>query len=247
LALLYVLVTGTPVNGQRCAEEAKYRRHVFVFDCYQELFGPTHLGKFRQRVWEDYLRSSPEGQRRAAQAREPRPEVVWSRLTVEEKSTFLAITAALAGVTERDGPPLAEWMIRLDAVHGETDALSGRRFDNDEAFRLYFRVTERALSHLMSGRGLFQNVCRSSSLGYNGLGSTHPDYCRQRRRFDNERKTDNFPNLQFNYTPGSPCVDVDVDYDRGIPHLRRDNSNVLARGHAAEFTREYCDPGFRMK
>jgi len=238
--------TGTAV-GQPCAEEVPYRNTVFLLDCHGRLFGPNDLGPFRQRIFERYLQEAPEGKLRVTRAQSADPARVWGHLTAEEKATFVAITGALGTLAESGGVKLNEWVIRLDAVHGEMDFGTGRTFGSNQAFRLYAQISDAARRHLLAGAGTFQNVCTKLALAYDGLGSRHPSYCQPPRRFEVERKTDLLPNLQFNFNRSNQCADIDIDYDRGVAHLGRDNSNVLHEQHVEEFHRAYCDPGLRRK
>jgi hypothetical protein len=89
-------------------------------------------------------------------------------------------------------------------------------------------------------------MCTKRSFGYDGLGTRHPDFCRPQHKFEHQRSVDNFPHLHFNFTESSGCVDIDIDYERGLLHLTRDNSNALADEHWRTFKKQYCDPGFRL-
>ena len=233
----------TPVPTR--TQKFTYRGQTFSIDPYKQLFGEAGPGPIRKALFESYLQHSPEGKLRVSGAGSGEPEAVWQMLTVEEKTTFLAITAALADLEDETRVNLLEWLQSLESIHGENNFMDGSRFENNTAFRLFVRVGSAALAHLIAGRGQFRNLCRSRSFGYDALGSRHPDFCRLPALFASQRKTDNFPNLHFNFTPGSPCVDIDIDYRVGLAHLTRDNSNVLADNQILLFEAEYCDPGFR--
>ena len=218
-----------------------------MMDDYRTLFTGTSQKGERQRLFENYVMHSPEGQARAKALAKgaATPEQVWSTLTVEEQTTFLAVTAALGALEDLPGSSLLKWIDRLEEIHGEAQFPKGPRFPNDRAFRLYGRLTPAAARQLESGQSRFRNTCTQRVFDYGGGSLNHDDFCLKfQRPFVTDRKTDNFPNLQFNFTEPSCCVDIDLDYDR-VQHMSRDNSNVLARNHTRNrFLREYCDPGF---
>ncbi|MBI3694844.1 MAG: hypothetical protein HY238_08400 [Acidobacteria bacterium] len=167
LAVVSFLVCLSPpsVPAQPCPEEFQYKGRAFLIDCYPELFGPTLLGQSRKQLFKRYLQESPEGRLRASRANAGSPERAWTNLTREEQTSFLAITAALANLRDESGAGLSDWSKGLDEIHGENSFSSGRRFGNDEAFRVYVRLTDHAVKHLLADRGVFANLCRSGSFG----------------------------------------------------------------------------------
>ncbi len=102
-------------------------------------------------------------------------------------------------------------------------------------------------SEAVKGSVPLRNACVNRPLPWNGAGSRHPDFCRPGSSFELERKTDNLPNVQFNLTPGTRCADIDLDYERGLAHLGRGNSDVLAEDHSVKFQSVYCEFGVRRK
>ncbi len=223
----------------------KYRNRKVEFGSFKDLFGQKGLGPLRRILFERYLQASEEGRRRVEKCHSVKAEAVWRTLAVEERSTFLAITAALGNLQVENGS-LLEWIESLEEIHGETRFPGGERFMNNQAFRIYVKLQPAALAHLVQRKGTFRNLCAKRSFGYDGLGSHHPDICRPEERFESQRSTDNYPHLHFNFTPSTRCVDIDIDYDKGLLHLTRDNSNILADDHLRTFEKEYCDPGFRF-
>ena len=241
----FLLISHLAVVRAKADEKFKYRNRKVEFDSFKELFGQKGVGPLRRMLFEKYLQASPEGRQRAEQCHSAKAEAVWRTLAIEEKSTFLAITIALGSLRVENGS-LLEWIESLEEIHGETRFLGGQRFMNNEAFRIYVKLQPEGMVHLVMGTGEFRNLCTKRSFGYNGLGSRHPDVCRADERFENQRSTDNYPHLHFNFTPSTRCVDIDIDYDRGLLHLTRDNSNVLAGDHLRTFEKEYCGAGFRF-
>jgi hypothetical protein len=226
-------------------EKFKYRNRKVEFDSFKDLFGQNGVGLLRRVLFEKYLQASPEGRQRAEQCGSTQAEAVWRTVAIEEKSTFLAITAALGSLRVENGS-LLEWIESLEEIHGETRFLGGERFMNNEAFRIYVKLQPEGMVHLLQASGELRNLCTKRSFGYNGLGSRHPDLCQPDERYENQRSTDNYPHLHFNFTQSTRCVDIDIDYGRGLLHLTRDNSNVLAGDHLRAFEKEYCEPGFQF-
>ena len=227
-------------------EEFQYRKKTYVMDGYTKLFDGHQLGKVRQALFEDYLKYSKEGQARRRACISGDAKEVWSTLTREEQTTFLAITGALATLKTDDGSNILHWIAALKEIHGERAFLGDKKFKNNEAFRLYATLTPKAIQHLEDAKKDFASSCIKKRIDYDGAGSRHPDYC-ESKKFDAERKTDNCPNLQFNYSCNSRCADIDIDYRRGFLHLFRNNSNILAGKQVLKFNKQYCDPGFRLK
>jgi len=240
------LVLASCASGQTPAdpEVFVYRNVQYEMDAYSVTFGGDAIGTARRGMFDAYLANTTEGRARAAGAKDA--EEAWKSLSWEEKTTFLANTAALHRLATEAGVSLLDWVLSLEQIHGETSLLEGRRYSNNEAFRLYVRLSPSAIVHLENGSGTFRNACTADTLPYDGLGSTHPDFCGT-GSFDFERKTDNHPNLQFNVSRDTGCADVDIDYRPGLLHITRDNSNVLASRQILKFEQEYCDPGFRLK
>lgn len=241
----WLLISHVAVVNAEAADKFKYRDRTVAFDSFKDLFGQKGVGPIRRVLFERYLQASKEGKQRVERCRSAKAEAVWRTLANEEKSTFLAITQALSSLQVEAGS-LLEWIESLEEIHGEKRLPDGQRFMNNEAFRIYVRLRPAGIAHIVQGSGKFRNICTKRTFGYNGLGSRHPDACRPEERFENQRSTDNYPHLHFNLTPGTRCVDIDIDYDRGLLHLTRDNSNVLAGDHLRTFEKEYCDPGFRF-
>jgi hypothetical protein len=222
-----------------------YKGDRYEMDSFRELFEGTPLAEGRQALFDLYLSESDEGSARAAGGKSP--SEVWGALSWEEKTTFLAITAALHKLATEAGDGLLDWAESVKEIHGEVSFTNGQRYKNNGAFRLYVELSEQAVNHIDAGNGSFANACTAASLTYDGLGSRHPDFCRTSGDFDGERKTANHPNLQFNYSRGSRCADIDIDYRTGLLHGTRDNSNVLASKQIQKFAEQYCDAGFRLK
>lgn len=243
--LAWLLLSQGGVTETRASEKFKYKGRKYVLESYKDLFGNNPVGQSRRLLFERYLQQSDEGKLRAARCSTRKAEVVWRTLTPEEKTTFLAITAALGSLQAESGINLLEWVTSLEEIHGENMFSDGRRFDNNEAFRIYTKLQAAAVAHIAQGKGQFKNICSKRSFGYDGLGTRHPDFCRPQHKFEHQRSTDNYPHLHFNFTESSGCVDIDIDYERGLLHLTRDNSNVLADEHLRTFKKQYCDPGFR--
>jgi hypothetical protein len=241
----WLLLYQAALTDAQGSEKFKYRGQKYVLDSYKDLFGNNPEGQSRRMLFEKYLLQSDEGKRRAIKSSSRKGEAVWRTLTPEEKTTFLAITAALESLQAESGINLLEWVESLEEIHGENNFSDQRRFDNNEAFRIYTRLKPAAVAHITQGTGQFKNICTKRSFGYDGLGSRHPDFCRPDHKFEHQRSTDNHPHLHFNFTESSGCVDIDIDYERGLLHLTRDNSNVLADEHWRTFKKQYCDPGFR--
>ncbi len=223
----------------------EYKGVGYEMDSYQELFSGDPLAEGRRSLFEDYLSSAPEGRFRSSGGKSA--SEVWEALTWEEKTTFLAITGALHKLATEAGEGLLGWAESLQEIHGEVSVTGGKEYKNDEAFRLFVKLTQEAVAHIDAGNGSFSNACTAVSVTYDGLGSSHGDFCAPGEDFEGERKTANHPNLQFNYSRGSRCADIDIDYRKGLGHLSRDNSNVLASKQIRKFEEQYCDAGFRLK
>jgi hypothetical protein len=245
LLLAWLLLNHIAAPEATADDKFKYRGRKVAFESFKDLFSEQGVGPIRRVIFEGYLQGSEEGRQRVEKCHSPKAEVVWRTLTIEEKSTFLAITEALSAL-EVEAASLLQWIESLEEIHGETRFPDGRRFMNNEAFRIYVKVTPAGIAHLVQRTGKFKNLCTKRSFGYDGLGSRHPDVCRPDKKSDNQRSTDNYPHLHFNLTPSTRCVDVDIDYDSGLLHLTRDNSNVLAGNHLRIFEKEYCEPGFHF-
>lgn len=238
-----MLVLAAFASGQPAGVvDFDYEGERYEMDVYSTLFGDSSLGEARRDLFARYLTDAAEGRRRGRD-----PESVWDdRLTWTEKATFLAITAALHRLKTDSGDRVLDWVVSIEEVHGDLSILdSNRSYPNNQAFRLYVILDEAAVRHIDTGRGEFINTCRAEPVAYDGLGSRHPDFCTI-DRFDLQRKTGNHPNVQFNVSRNR-CADIDIDYRRGLRHLGRDNSNVLASGNLQTFVDEYCDPGFRLR
>ena len=241
----WLLLHQVAVTNVQASEKFKYSGQKYVLDSYKDLFENNPVGQSRRMLFEKYLQQSDEGELRAGRSGGRKAEAVWRTLTLEEKTAFLAITAALGSLQAESGINLLEWVESLEEIHGENKFSDGRRFDNNEAFRIYTKLKPAAVAHIAQGKGQFNNICTKRFFGYDGLGSRHPDFCRPEDKFEHQRSTDNHPHLHFNFTESSGCVDIDIDYEKGLLHLTRDNSNVLADEHWRTFKKQYCDPGFR--
>lgn len=252
------LLLATPVAPRSAGQagiDFTYKGHEYVMDPYSSLFGTTPLGLARKGLFEGYVKNSVEGQARAKQAGTTRPEGVWAALDDEERTTFLAVTAAAGTLTDQTGATMLSWFTTLDEIHGSERPFGGGGYPNDKAFRIYVRLTGDAVTHVLNGNGTFTNACTQRQFGYGDDGSQHPDYCRKDQDFDQDGKTDNAPNIQINVSRVTGCADVDLDYDV-LQHLSKGNSNVLVhpeggplcyRPHLRSFVSQYCDPGFRHK
>ena len=256
--LMLLLFVGPLLQVPRGQEglEFVYRGDRYVMDPFPVLFGQSPLGKTRKALFDDYLKNSAEGQARVKAAKSTDPEKVWAALHIEEQTTFLAVTAATSALTTEQGTNVLSWLTKLDQIHGSIKPFTGGEYDNNQAYRLYVRLNDSGKAHVLAGSGSFTNACAKRSFDYGGAGSVHPDFCRLPQKFDDENKTDNAPNLQFNVTNATGCADVDLDYDGDhlINHFKKDNSNVLAHNdngaspqhaHLQAFSKQYCDPGFR--
>lgn len=244
--LLFVSVLATSATGETATSpvDFTYKNTVhYEMDPYRVLFGRDPLGRARARLFEGYLSSSVEGMTRGSRA-----PVAWQALSIEEKTTFLSITAALHSLAAESGEDLLDWVVSLREIHGEYSVLNPGRYPDGKAFRLYVVLSKTALEHIQAGSsGTFYNTCSGTSFSYRRpTGWAHEDFCAP-GRFDKHRKTNNHPNIQFNVSWDTGCADIDIDYRRGLTHFTRDNSNVLASGHTLKFLEEYCDPGFRVK
>ena len=108
--------------------------------------------------------------------------------------------------------------------------------DDDEAFRLWVRLTPAALTVLRSESSRqatqLRNVCVGKSYNFGGFGRTHPDFCKSPvSDFDDTVKLAEEAGLrgiQFNFNSNcSDCSDIDIDYTNGFCHDTRGNSDVL--------------------
>ena len=213
------------------SEQFVYDGRTYELAAYGQLFDPMQdLGLSRGQLFGAYLTTSAEGKARAAQAQSTNPKVVWATLEVEEKSAFVAATAALHCVEVDGGPSrLLTWIASIDEIHGER-RFGGGTLSNSEAYRLYVRLSAAGLALLRLEAGTFRNTCNNEMYDYGGNGSTHRDYCVTSGDFDSTAKFDDTPNvrgIQFNFNDKkSDCADVDIDYS-AMCHLTRGNSNVL--------------------
>jgi hypothetical protein len=201
-----------------------------------------------------YLKSSREGLGRAKQTGSSDPPVVWARLDAEEKTTFLAVTAAASRLLRQDSGPMLSWFEQLDEIHGSVKP-GGGQYPNNQAFRLYIHLSKVGIAYVKAG-GEFTNTCTNRTVKSGGLGSKHPDFCNSPNKFQRQKPTKNSPRVQINVTDATGCADVDLDYDYdNDEHLTKDNSNVLASHpkadptdyppHPTIFSDQYCDLGFR--
>jgi hypothetical protein len=249
LTLAALLTQPFPARSTTADITFTYRGDTYVMDAFSTLFANTTLGNARRTLFETYLTSTPEGKKRVTDAGTADPEKVWAKLHVEEQTTFLAVTAGAGMLTARDGTTMLSYITTLDEIHGGV-APGGADYANNEAFRIYVRLSQSGVDRLQDDEERFSNGCTQKQFGYGGTGSTHPDFCLLPKDFEFDVKTDNHPNIQFNLTPSTRCADVDLDYDTGFQHFTKDNSNVLAdpalaSAHVPKFIKQYCDPGFR--
>ena len=174
-AFLAIGVVGQAQKGARSVP-FMYDKRQGLMDDYSTLFTGSLARDTRRKLFEVYL-ASPEGSARvkAAGPQASNPAVVWRTLAIEEQTTFLAITTALAAVEAQAGYSLLEWIDRLEEIHGEVKYPSGRRFSNDEAFRLYARLKPSAIAELQGGNTTFRNQCNRQVYNYGGMGSRHRD------------------------------------------------------------------------
>jgi hypothetical protein len=212
-------------------ERFSYEGRTYELDGYHTLFDSSSpLGQARAALFTKYLADSNEGRARREAAGSNDPAIVWGKLAVEEKSAFVAITAALACVAVDNGVSrFINWIGSLDEIHGD-ERFGGGPLSNSEAFRLYVRLTGTGLDLLRREAGAFHNTCIGEGYDYGGLGSTHGDFCDVPLQFDSSAKFDDSQGprgIQFNFNDErSDCADIDVDYSVAC-HVTRGNSNVL--------------------
>jgi hypothetical protein len=220
-----------------------YRGQTFVMDDFAILFDMSPLGRERTRLFTGYLGNSTEGKARVAKAGSPSPEAVWKTMTVDERATFLSITKALDVLQPTSGP--LKWLDRVEEIHGDRSFTTGREWDSDKAFRLWARMTTAGIDAVRREVPL-RNMCRQSPETWNGDTLNHPDFCGT-GGFEFDRKTDKnpLPNVQFNITTKTACADIDLDYEGGLAHLGRSNSDVLDSDHSVKFRDKFCDFGVR--
>jgi hypothetical protein len=249
-----LLVLFLPAAVGQGGQPFQYRGDDYLMDPFSTLFGSTPVGLARKALFDGYLQNSAEGRQRVSHAHSSDPATVWATLDVEERTTFLVVTASSQILTTDQNDKVLAWFVSLDQIHGSTKPFVGGEYDNNEAFRVYAHLIPRATAHVLASAGTFTNARTTKTFGYGGAGSRHPDFCRLPTKFDDEGKTDNAPNLQFNVTSGTNCADVDLDYDSGPEHFTKDNSNVLAHAnanfhtpHLKAFAKQYGDPGFRRR
>jgi hypothetical protein len=95
-------------------------------DDYQALFFGSPQTSDRLRLFENYLKNSVEGRARAsAGTQTATTQQMWDALTVEEQTTFLAVTAALGVVHDQSGSSLLEWIDSLEEINGDAPYLKG--------------------------------------------------------------------------------------------------------------------------
>jgi hypothetical protein len=237
----------------------EYRGVKYLMSPFATLFdSSTTLGQVRLRLFVEYLKSSPEGLERVKKAMSDDPAMVWATgLDAEEKTTFLAVTAAASRLMSAKSGTMLSWFEKLDEIHGSVKPGGGVYADN-KAFRLYLRLSKDGIAYVDKG-GTLKNTCTNKDLKTGSRQLTHPDYC-EKGRFDKQRPTRNSPRVQINVTPKTACADVDLDYDlENRFHFTKDNSNVLATHsnlrpdedprdfppHLDLFEGQYCQIGFR--
>ena len=222
--IMIVLCLQTPAG--QTDESFTYRGETFLMSPFSALFDGSTLGQARTRLFVEYLKSSPEGLARVKQAGSSDPAIVWARLDAEEKTTFLAVTAAASRLQSEQSGTILSWFERLDQIHGSVKP-GGGVYRNNEAFRLYIHLAKPGIAYVKDG-GDFANICTKKPVKDGGFGSKHPDFCNPSKKFQRQRPTRNNPRLQINVTDASGCADVDLDYDfDNSEHLTKDNSNVL--------------------
>jgi hypothetical protein len=237
-------------------ERFDYRGETFVMSPYSALFDASPLGQARARLFADYLKASPEGMARAKNAGSADPATVWGKLEPEEKTTFLAVTAAANQLVSAKSGTILSWFERLDQIHGSVRPGGGIYADN-QAFRLYIHLSQPGIAHVKSG-GNFENSCTKKTVTYGVWGLKHPDFCRPNKKFERQKPTKNSPRIQINVTDASGCADVDLDYDYdNDQHFTKDNSNVLGSHpdlnpkdyppHPELFVSQYCAVGFHKE
>ena len=244
---LLLIVSAAPAAGQLVPFESR----MYELADYNTLFDSSVRGKMRRTLFEEYVQNSDEGSARRRATGSDDAAVIWSNLAVDEKATFIAITAALHCIEIDGGARLSDWILRIDEIHGDS-RFGGARLPNNEAFRLLVRFTPPALDLLRneadSEASQLHNVCINRRYYFGGRGSTHPHFCDvASTKFDDSAKVNatgsGVRGIQFNYDLHcSDCGDIDIDYSRGC-HFTRGNSNVLddcfGRNHINWFTREY--------
>jgi hypothetical protein len=254
VAVVLFMLAATPETPGQSDESFEYRGEKYLMSPYTVLFDSSPLGQSRTKLFMEYLTASPEGMARGKNAGTGDPAAVWATLDAEEKTTFLAVTAAASHLLSERSGSILSWFERLEQIHGSTKPAGGA-YPNNQAFRLYIRLSQTGIAHLKAG-GEFTNTCTKKNVKYGGIGSRHPDFCNPGKKFQRQRPTNNSPRLQINVTDASGCADVDLDYDYdNDEHLTKDNSNVLGShpdkdaaeypSHPKIFVDQYCDLGFR--
>jgi hypothetical protein len=258
-AVVAVCVTiglGVQTPAGQADESFTYRGETYLMSPFSVLFDSSTLGQARTRLFVEYLKSSPEGMARVTHAGSSDPAMVWAQLDAEEKTTFLAVTAAASRLQSEQSGTILSWFERLDQIHGSVKP-SGGIYKDNQAFRLYIHLAKPGIVWVKDG-GDFTNMCTKKPVKDGGLGLKHPDFCNPPRKFERQRPTRNNPRLQINVTDASGCADVDLDYDfDNSQHLTKDNSNVLGSHpdddprifppHPELFVDQYCVVGFRRQ
>lgn len=253
LVVIAWAMTDQPGAGAAQGEPFTYKGKNYVMDPFTTLFSSaTRVGTVRMQLFGAYLAATAEGMKRVTLTGSADPSKVWGKMTVEDRTTFLSITTALGALEVSKGVDLLTWLTSLEEIHGLAPPDSTSEYDNDKAYRLYVRMTSAGVQHVLDASGEFSNLCDKGTLDYGGLGSRHTDFCLLPNKFEDEGKTSNSPNLQFNVTAKNRCADIDLDFDNGILHGTKDNSNILGHqgvpfhaNHLQSFMVDYCDPGFR--
>ena len=227
-------------------EEFVYRGQTWSMEGYSSLFAGDALRDRRRAIFEKYLASAAEGQRRAKAAGTTVPSAVWKQLTPEEKTTFLAITKGMGTLQHPASKnTLIDWIDSLEEIRGLRKESNGS-VEGSHVYRLYAKLTRAATDIVMKGEAEFVNSFTTKRLDFGGLGSTHDDFCTS-AKFERQRPTDNHPHVQFNITSSSCCADIDIDYIRPpLPgHFQPDNSNVLAGSNVKTFAKQVLASGLR--
>jgi hypothetical protein len=244
VATVFVCAAGLwPLAEAQTGAPFTYQGQTFVMDDFAVLFDTSLLGRERTRLFTAYLSNSQEGKARVAKAGSSDAQIVWKSMTVDERATFLSVTKALDVLQPIKGP--LSWLDRIEEIHGDKSFATGREWDPNQAFRLWARMTPDGIAAVRKQIPL-RNACKNQPASWNGDSVNHPDFCAS-GGFEFDRKTDKdpLPNVQFNITTASACADIDLDYERGLAHFSRSNSDVLAGDHSVKFRNKFCDFGVR--
>jgi hypothetical protein len=148
------------------------------------------------------------------------PESAYNNLPMSARTTFEAVTNALAetGLTDKSGKDLGvalDLVSRVESVHGRIEGEGG-----DQQFRIYVELIPEALGILESSQQYER--ARDNTVFHKGYPRTY-------------RQIGGLPSIQFSTTEDGTRADIDVDYrSSSFPgallngHLTAANSDVRA-------------------